>query len=281
METINNIAAIREQLARERKSGNRISFVPTMGNLHAGHMALVEAARQVSDRVVVSIFVNPMQFGENEDLDTYPRTLAEDQEKLSSASVDYLFAPTARTMYPLAIQTQITVPGLSSILCGVSRPHFFTGVATVCVKLFNIIQPDIAIFGEKDWQQLTIIRHVVTDLCLPMEIAGVTTGRAEDGLALSSRNGYLTPNERAIAPTLYQTLTRMGQQLASGSRDYPAIERAAISQLGTAGFMPDYVQIVNRHTLQHPAPADRELIIVAAAQLGKARLLDNLQVDIS
>jgi pantoate--beta-alanine ligase len=281
MNIVTTIDAIREQLARERDAGQTISFVPTMGNLHEGHMALIEAARQASDRVVVSIFVNPMQFGQNEDLDSYPRTLADDQEKLVAAGVDYLFAPNVRDMYPKGIETQITVPVLSHILCGVSRPGFFTGVATICVKLFNIVQPDIAVFGEKDWQQLTIIRHVVADLWLPLEIMGVATGRADDGLALSSRNGYLTVAERAIAPALYQTLCHTRQQIVAGDRDYSALEQAAIRRLDQAGFKHDYVKIVNRHTLEYPTSADRELVIVAAAQLGGARLIDNLLVDIA
>ncbi len=281
MNIVTTIDAIREPLARERDAGQTISFVPTMGNLHEGHMALIEAARQASDRVVASIFVNPMQFGQNEDLDSYPRTLADDREKLVAAGVDYLFAPNVRDMYPMGIETQITVPVLSHILCGVSRPSFFTGVATICVKLFNIVQPDIAVFGEKDWQQLTIIRHVVADLWLPLEIMGVATGRAEDGLALSSRNGYLTTAERAIAPALYQTLSYTGQQIVAGERDYSALEQAAIRRLDQAGFKHDYVKIVNQHTLEYPTSADKELVILAAAQLGKARLIDNLLVDIS
>ena len=281
MNIVTTIDAIREQLARERDAGQTISFVPTMGNLHEGHMALIEAARQASDRVVVSIFVNPMQFGQNEDLDSYPRTLAEDREKLVAAGVDYLFAPNVRDMYPMGIETQITVPVLSHILCGVSRPSFFTGVATICVKLFNIVQPDIAVFGEKDWQQLTIIRHVVADLWLPLEIMGVATGRAEDGLALSSRNGYLTTAERAIAPALYQTLSHTGQKMVAGERDYSALEQAAIRRLEQAGFKHDYVKIINQHTLEYPTSADKELVIVAAAQLGGARLIDNLLVDIA
>ena len=281
MKTLHTISEVREALNAQRASGKRISFVPTMGNLHDGHLSLVEEARNVGDFSVVSIFVNPMQFGQNEDLDSYPRTLAADQEKLAAQGVDLLFSPNAKEMYPFGVETQVSVPALSNILCGVTRPVFFTGVATICTKLFNIIQPDVAIFGEKDWQQLTIIRHLVADLCLPLEIRGVATGRAESGLALSSRNGYLSEEELRIAPELFQALSNAKQRILDGDRDYYHIAQQAIAHLDNAGFKHDYVQIVNRDSLQPATSVDKSLVILAAAQLGSARLIDNVLVDLT
>ncbi len=280
MKTLTTINEIRAALAEERRGGRSISFVPTLGNLHDGHMALVRAGRKATDCVVVSIFVNPMQFGQNEDLDAYPRTLEQDHEKLINEGVKYLFAPTVREMYPHGVNTQITIPVLSSILCGASRPGHFSGVATICSKLFNIVQPDIAIFGEKDYQQLTIIRHMVNDLCIPVKILGVATGRAEDGLALSSRNQYLSDDERAAAPTLYAALTEARDKILAGERNYYAIEQAAIKRVDAAGFRADYFQVMSRDYLKNPTPVDLNLVIVTAAQLGKARLIDNVQIDL-
>ena len=280
MKTITTINEIRAVLAEERRGGRSISFIPTLGNLHDGHMALVRAGRKATDCAVVSIFVNPMQFGQNEDLDAYPRTLEQDHEKLISEGVKYLFAPTVREMYPHGVNTQITIPVLSSILCGASRPGHFSGVATICSKLFNIVQPDIAIFGEKDYQQLTIIRHMVNDLCIPVKILGVATGRAEDGLALSSRNQYLSDDECAAAPTLYAALTEARDKILAGERNYYEIEQAAIKRVDAAGFRTDYFQVMSRDYLKNPNPVDLNLVIVAAAQLGKARLIDNVQLDL-
>lgn len=280
MKTLPTIQEIRHALAQERKKGRRIGFVPTLGNLHEGHMALIRAAKAQADCVVASVFVNPMQFAANEDLDAYPRTLEADQEKLIQEGTDYLFAPTAREMYPEGVNTQIIIPVLSNILCGASRPGHFTGVATICTKLFNIVQPDVSMFGEKDFQQLTIIRHMVEDLCIPVSIVGVQTGRAEDGLALSSRNAYLSPEERQAAPELYRSLRKAREAIQNGERDYYRIEQAAIEQITAAGFKNDYFHVMNRNTLETPTSADQELIILAAAQLGKARLIDNLQLDI-
>jgi len=280
MQTINTIADLRAALANERKQGNRISFVPTMGNLHAGHMALVEHASQVSDCIVASVFVNPMQFSQNEDIDAYPRTLDSDQKLLAERGVKYLLAPTAREMYPQGVSTQVQIPVLSNLYCGASRPGHFVGVATICAKLFNIVQPDIAVFGEKDFQQLTIIRQMVRDLCIPVEIIGVQTGRAEDGLALSSRNGYLSAQERQIAPALYRTLCAAAEKIKAGERNFAEVESAANQQLADAGFKPDYFHVVNRETLDTANLNDKEIIILAAAQLGKARLIDNLFVDL-
>jgi len=280
METITTISEIRNALAAERQQGRTISFVPTLGNLHEGHMALIRAARAAADCVVASVFVNPMQFAANEDLDAYPRTLAADQEKLITEGTHYLFSPSVREMYPGGLSTQVTIPVLSNILCGASRPGHFTGVATICAKLFNIVQPDVSMFGEKDFQQLTIIRHMVNDLCVPVKIIGVQTGRAPDGLALSSRNAYLTSAEREVAPVLYQNLVSCREAIISGERDYYQLEEAARRRLKQAGFRPDYFQVMNRQTLEPPTSADHELIILAAAQLGKARLIDNIQLEI-
>jgi pantoate--beta-alanine ligase len=280
MKTLNTTAELRAALATERQLGNSISFVPTMGNLHAGHMALVEHARQVSDCIVSSIFVNPMQFSQNEDIDAYPKTLAADQKLLEERDVKYLFAPTAREMYPQGVSTQVQIPVLSNLYCGASRPGHFVGVATICAKLFNIVQPDIAVFGEKDFQQLTIIRQMVRDLCIPVNIIGVQTGRAEDGLALSSRNGYLSDEERQIAPALHQALRKAADKIKAGERNYADVENCAQQQLLEAGFTPDYFHVVNKETLDTAAFADKDLIILAAAQLGKARLIDNLFIDL-
>lgn len=280
MQTYTTINQIREVLAQQRQQGHTIGFVPTLGNLHEGHMALIRAARAAADCVVASVFVNPMQFAANEDLDAYPRTLEADKEKLVAEGADFLFAPTAREMYPEGVSTQITIPVLSNILCGASRPGHFTGVATICAKLFNIIQPNVSMFGEKDYQQLTIIRHMVNDLCIPVSIVGVQTGRAEDGLALSSRNTYLTTEERQKAPELYRSLITTKEAIKNGIRDYYQLEQAANKRLANAGFKPDYFHVLNRNSLETANSADRKLIILAAAQLGKARLIDNLQLDI-
>jgi len=280
MQTINTIADLRAALAYERKQGNSISFVPTMGNLHAGHMALVEHASKASDCIVASVFVNPMQFSQNEDMDAYPRTLEADQKLLEERGVKYLFAPTAREMYPQGVSTQVQIPVLSNLYCGASRPGHFVGVATICAKLFNIVQPDFAVFGEKDFQQLTIIRQMVRDLCVPVEIIGVQTGRADDGLALSSRNGYLNQTERQTAPALYKTLRDAAEKIKAGELNFAEVEEAANQQLTEAGFKPDYFHVVNRETLDTASLNDKEIIILAAAQLGKARLIDNLFVDL-
>jgi pantoate--beta-alanine ligase len=281
MKIITAINELRAILAQERASGKKISFVPTMGNLHEGHLDLVRRAHQSSDCVVVSIFVNQMQFGPSEDYTNYPRTPEADQQKLHSEKVDYLFMPTATEMYPptgITTHTEVFVPDVSTILCGASRPGHFKWVATVVAKLFNIVQPDVAIFGEKDFQQLTVIRSMVTDLCMPIEIIGAPTTRGESGLALSSRNGYLTPSELAIAPTLYKTLMQIKQKLADGNRDFVALESQAKSTLAEAGFVPDYISIRCQSDLSEPTADDKMLVILAAAKLGKARLIDNLQV---
>lgn len=270
---------LRRQIAAWRKRGERIAFVPTMGNLHAGHLSLVTAAHLHAERVVVSIFVNPLQFGPNEDLDDYPRTLEADRQALAQVSCDLLFVPSAQTLYPrgLAAQTRVEVPGLSDILCGASRPGHFVGVATVVCKLFNLVQPDVALFGEKDFQQLLIIRRMVEDLAIPVTIIGMPTVREPDGLAMSSRNSYLTPEERARAPLLYRVLNEVAEALRSG-QPLAEAERSGVESLKAAGFRPDYLSVRRAKDLAPPGLKDRDLVILAAAYLGRARLIDNLRV---
>lgn len=280
MRTVQAIADLRAQIADWRRAGERVALVPTMGNLHAGHLHLVERARELASRTVASIFVNPTQFGPNEDYAGYPRTLEDDRQHLESVGLDLLFAPTVAALYPRPLEemTQVIVPGLSQILCGANRPIHFRGVATVVNKLFNLAQPDVAVFGEKDWQQLVIIRRMAADLDLPVEIVGVPTVRETDGLAMSSRNRYLTPEERSRAPALYATLTACAARLRAGERDCAALAVAAQTRLTGAGFRPDYFEIRRADDLQPPAAEDRELRILAAAWLGRARLIDNLPV---
>lgn len=280
MRTVHTIRDLRATIAGYRAQGKRIGLVPTMGNLHEGHLDLVHKASDAADVVVTSIFVNPMQFGANEDLDAYPRTLAEDQEKLRGAGNHLLFAPTAEEIYPegLARQTQVVVPDVSEGHCGASRPGHFEGVATVVTMLFNMVQPDVAVFGEKDFQQLAVIRKMVRDLFMPIEIIGAPTVREADGLAKSSRNGYLSPAERQQAAILYKTLQTAASALTEGSTDYAAIETEACASLSAAGFRPDYLNIVNSRTLKPASPGDHELTLLAAAFLGTTRLIDNLSV---
>ncbi|MFL9815436.1 pantoate--beta-alanine ligase [Stutzerimonas sp. VN223-3] len=282
MNVVKTVADLRAAVARARGEDKRIGFVPTMGNLHAGHIALVKKAGQRADFVVASIFVNPLQFGPNEDLASYPRTLAADQEKLFDAGCHLLFAPSVEEMYPhgQALQTIVRVPGVSEGLCGGSRPGHFDGVSTVVSKLFNMVLPDLAVFGQKDFQQLAVIRTMVRDLNMPVQIIGEPTMRAEDGLALSSRNGYLSADERATAPALYRTLNQLADAIRNGDRDYPALLAKGQQTLQAAGLRPDYLEIRNATDLQ-PATADtRELVILVAAFLGRTRLIDNLLVDI-
>lgn len=278
MQTVDSIAALRRQLSNWRQQGKTIAFVPTMGNLHAGHLALVEQARQRADKVVVSIFVNPMQFGPNEDFERYPRTLEDDIAKLKTAAADLLFTPQVEEIYPAghAHATRVEVPGLSQGLCAEQRPGHFTGVATVVAKLFNIVQPDVALFGEKDYQQLLVVRRVVANLCFPIEVIGVATVRESDGLAMSSRNGYLDRAEREIAPKLYQALKCAAEKLKQGGFDYAALELEGMDALKTAGFEPEYFTIRDAVTLQPPTADASEVVILAAAKLGQTRLIDNL-----
>ena len=278
--TAHTIAELRVRIAAWKRAGERVAFVPTMGNLHRGHIHLVERARELAPRTVASIFVNPMQFGANEDYAGYPRTLEDDCRQLQAAGLDLLFAPKLTEIYPrpLADMTQVTVPELSGILCGVSRPVHFSGVTTVVTKLFNMVQPDVAVFGEKDWQQLIIIRRMAADLDMPVEIVGVPTVREPDGLAMSSRNGYLSTEERATAPALYATLRATAERLCVGERDCATLEAEAKAGLAAAGFRPDYFEIRRSDDLRRPTPGDVDLRIFAAAWLGRARLIDNLAV---
>ncbi len=260
--------------------GDGIAFVPTMGNLHAGHLALVARARELAPRVVVSIYVNPLQFGPQEDFAAYPRTLEEDRARLAEAGADLVFAPRDAVMYPrpLSETTRVHVPGLSEILCGAHRPGHFDGVATVVARLFNLVRPDHAVFGEKDYQQLLVIRRMVDDLAIPVRIHGVPTVREPDGLAMSSRNQYLTPEERARAPALYRALRAAAEALARGSEDYGRLESQGRVALEAAGFRVDYFTVRDADDLGPPAPG-RPRVVLAAARLGRARLIDNLRVD--
>ncbi|HGA2319131.1 TPA: pantoate--beta-alanine ligase [Pseudomonas putida] len=282
MNTVKTVRELRAAVARARSEGKRIGFVPTMGNLHSGHAALVTKAAQRADFVVASIFVNPLQFGANEDLDKYPRTLAADQQRLLDAGCHLLFAPTVEEMYPdgMAVQTRVSVPGLSEGLCGASRPGHFEGVATVVSKLFNMVQPDLAVFGEKDYQQLAVIRAMVRDLNMPIQIIGEPTVRAEDGLALSSRNGYLTPEQRSTAPVVYRTLKQIGEALGRGQVDFAALIEQGKADLIAAGLRPDYLEVRHAVNLRPATFGDRDLVILVAAYLGNTRLIDNLYLHL-
>lgn len=283
MLVVNNPLPLREQIGQWRREGRAIAFVPTMGNLHQGHLTLVDEARRHGDKVVVSIFVNPMQFDKAEDLANYPRTLAQDCAALEAAGVDLVFTPTPEIMYPagLASQTFVEVPGISSLLEGALRPGHFRGVSTVVTKLFNLVQPDVACFGEKDYQQLALIRKMVADMAMPIAIVGVPTVRAEDGLALSSRNGYLTAAERALAPELARTMHWIAEQIVGGNRDLAALVATASSRLDGAGFRTDAIDIVDADTLEAASAASQRLVILMAAYLGKARLIDNCVVPLA
>jgi pantoate--beta-alanine ligase len=252
-----------------------------MGNLHAGHLELVRRARERADRTVVSIFVNPLQFGPSEDLAAYPRTLEADRKRLAEAGADLLFAPGVEEVYPggQAGQTRVEVPGISDILCGASRPGHFTGVATVVCKLFNMVQPDLAVFGEKDFQQLMVIRRMTADLSMPVEILGAPTVREPDGLAMSSRNGYLNEEERQRAPRLQQTLRSAAQALQRGE-SVVGVESRAAAELAAAGFEPDYFSVRRAADLGEPGADEHELVILAAAHLGQTRLIDNIRADV-
>jgi pantoate--beta-alanine ligase len=280
MDTVTTIGAVREHVRAWRRQGLRVAFVPTMGNLHAGHVSLIDAARRHGERFVASIFVNPMQFGPNEDFAHYPRTPLEDARMLAAAGCNLMFSPEVREVYPNGAEraTRIEVPGLSRILEGEFRPGFFEGVCTVVAQLFHIVEPDVAVFGEKDFQQLTVIRRMVADLCMPVEIIGAPTVRDADGLAMSSRNQYLTAAERALAPTIHATLQTAAQRLAAGDAEFASIERAGVQTLESAGFRPDYFAVRDAANLSAPLAGTRALVALTAARIGKARLIDNLQV---
>ena len=282
MDIVASTADLRARVHAWRGRQDRIAFVPTMGNLHAGHLKLVRHARAIAGHVVVSIFVNPMQFGPGEDYDTYPRTLEADTAALRQADADLLFTPDVDEIYPgeMDSTTRVVVPGLGDILCGAFRPGFFAGVATVVTRLLNLVQPDVAVFGEKDYQQLVLIRRMTRELCLPVNIEAVATEREPDGLAMSSRNGYLNPTERVTAAILYRTLGEVKAAVENGAVDYPVLERTAMAALIRAGFRPDYVSIRRATDLGEPAAGDTALRVLAAAWLGSARLIDNLEITV-
>ncbi|MBE4590122.1 pantoate--beta-alanine ligase [Vibrio navarrensis] len=283
MQTFADIAALRDQLRAFKREGRKIAFVPTMGNLHEGHLTLVRKAREHADIVVVSIFVNPMQFERADDLNNYPRTLDEDLSKLNSQGVDLVFTPSAEMMYPEGLdkQTAVEVPGLSSMLEGASRPGHFRGVATIVTKLFNIVQPDVACFGEKDFQQLAIIRKMTSDLALDIEIIGVPTVREMDGLAMSSRNSLLTIDERQRAPVLARTMRWISSAIRGGRDDYASIIEDANDQLRAADLQPDEIFIRDARTLQAINADTTQAVILMSAFLGKARLIDNQVVELN
>jgi pantoate--beta-alanine ligase len=276
MHILHSIQAVRDW----RRQAGRVVFVPTMGNLHDGHLALVREARQRGDAVIVSIFVNRLQFGQGEDFDSYPRTFDADRAKLETAGVDALFIPDERELYPRIRQDfNVEPPHLQNELCGAFRPGHFRGVATVVTKLFNIVQPDAACFGKKDFQQLAIIRAMVSDLNMPIDIVPVDTGRADDGLALSSRNGYLSEAERAEAPRLYRNLCQIRDALTAGNNQYADLEAAARTDLTTHGWQVDYIEIRAANTLDIAHAGEHQLVVLAAARLGKTRLIDNIEVQ--
>ncbi|HED6372262.1 TPA: pantoate--beta-alanine ligase [Escherichia coli O157] len=280
---IETLPLLRQQIRRLRMEGKRVALVPTMGNLHDGHMELVDEAKARADVVVVSIFVNPMQFDRPEDLARYPRTLQEDCEKLNKRKVDLVFAPSVKEIYPNGTETHtyVDVPGLSTMLEGASRPGHFRGVSTIVSKLFNLVQPDIACFGEKDFQQLALIRKMVADMGFDIEIVGVPIMRAKDGLALSSRNGYLTAEQRKIAPGLYKVLSSIADKLQAGERDLDEIIAIAGQELNEKGFRADDIQIRDADTLLEVSETSKRAVILVAAWLGDARLIDNKMVELA
>jgi len=278
------IKALREQIKTWRMQGLKIAFVPTMGNLHDGHLALVKTAHQHADKVVVSIFINPMQFGLSEDIDNYPKTHQKDKEKLIGESTDLLFLPSSEIIYPKGYtdNTFVEVPNISNLYCGKSRPGHFRGVATVVCKLFNLVYPDVACFGSKDYQQLQIIQTMVDDLSMPVDIIPVEIIREKSGLAMSSRNGYLTEEETQQAPVLYQTLQWLAEQLKdeTNRHNHQRLCQQASNKINKAGLTTDYINICHAHTLATSTPEDKNLVILASAFCGKARLIDNMQIKI-
>lgn len=280
MQVFHHISSLREALAAERRAGKRIGFVPTMGNLHSAHLELVKIAQKSCDIVVTSIFVNPLQFGLNEDWDKYPRTLVADSAKLESVGCNYLFCPDEKEIYPngMAEQTRVIVPTMTDVLCGASRPGHFEGVTTVVTKLFNIVQPDEAVFGIKDFQQLAVIRRMVEDLCIPVKITAGEIFREADGLAMSSRNGFITPDERPKVAVLNRSLNAIKQAITDGRRDFTVLVTEARTQIEAAGFRVDYISICNSRTLEMAAHDDREITILGAMYTQGARLIDNVSV---
>ena len=270
-----------QELRDWRRDAGSVAFVPTMGNLHEGHLALVREAKKRADNVVVSIFVNRLQFGQGEDFDKYPRTLGQDAAKLEGEGVAVVFAPDEKELYPNVEQRyNVEPPNLQNELCGRFRPGHFRGVATVVTKLFNIVQPDAACFGKKDYQQLAIIKGFAEDLNFNVEIVPVDTGRASDGLALSSRNQYLNENERAEAPRLFRELNKIAEALRGGNLAYAELEQTAVRNLTAAGWTVDYVEIRHAESLAVAHAGDKDLVVLAAARLGGTRLIDNVEVSL-
>ncbi|WP_447735763.1 pantoate--beta-alanine ligase [Rhodanobacter soli] len=281
MQTVQDVPALRAAIRGWRTQGQTVGFVPTMGNLHAGHQSLIRLARARTERVVASVFVNPTQFGPNEDYDRYPRTLVQDQAALAEQDCDLLFAPDVATMYPFGPEHSVSVrvPRITDTLEGAHRPGHFDGMATVVCKLFNMVQPDVAVFGQKDFQQLKVVERMVRDLGLPVKVVAAPILRADDGLALSSRNQYLSVEERTRAPLIHDTLLKMRELLAQG-HPWQAIEQTAAARLARAGFVPDYVAIRRAEDLAEPAEGEHEgLVALVAARLGNTRLIDNLLFD--
>lgn len=282
VQTIETAELLRDQLADWRASEEHIALVPTMGNLHQGHVSLIELAREHAEKVVVSIFVNPTQFGQSEDFDDYPRTMDRDTRRANRAGADLIFAPSVETMYPYGLDgaTSITVPIISEEFCGSFRPGHFDGVSSVVSRLFSLVQPDAAIFGQKDYQQQLVIRRLVRDLNLPIRIVTAETIREDDGLAMSSRNQYLTEQDREIAPQLYKVLQATGKKLQAGQREFSELEATALERLRQAGFEPDYVGIRRAEDLSVPDRDCDELVVLAAANLGNTRLIDNIVITV-
>ncbi|MFW5425627.1 MAG: pantoate--beta-alanine ligase [Methylophagaceae bacterium] len=282
MKTVKTVAELRQQITEWKQAGQRIVLVPTMGNLHQGHLSLVKKAKKLANKVIVSIFVNPLQFDDKTDLSAYPRTLEADIEQLVAVECDAVFTPTAQTMYPYGMdeQTIITVPGMDDKLCGQARPGHFDGVATVVAKLFNMVQPDVAIFGEKDYQQLLLIKKMVADLNLPLEIIGLPTHREASGLAMSSRNQYLTEQQREQAASIYRILSEIKTKILKGETDFVKLEQQAKDELTQLDFEPDYVDIRHSGNLEPAKQSDKELRVLLAARLGKARLIDNIACNL-
>lgn len=282
MQIIKSRDELREHVSAWRQDDEHVALVPTMGNLHSGHASLVEIAREHAERVVVSVYVNPTQFGPDEDFDDYPRTLKRDTQRLKQVGADLLFAPDDGTMYPFGhdCATVVAVPGLTENFCGASRPGHFDGVTTVVARLFALVQPEVAVFGQKDYQQQLVIRYMAVDLNLPIRIITAPTVREKDGLAMSSRNAYLGDTQRQAAPVLYQVLLDVGQALQDGSREFSALEDSAAATLEAAGFEVDYLAIRRAENLAEPDRDCDELVVLAAAVLGKARLIDNVVVTV-
>jgi pantoate--beta-alanine ligase len=273
---------LEEQLIEWRRQDDHVALVPTMGNLHAGHLSLVKLAREHAERVVVSIFVNPTQFGESEDFDQYPRTLERDTRRLKQSAADLIFAPGVEMMYPFGLKdaTTVSVPRITENFCGASRPGHFDGVTSVVARLFALVQPDLAVFGQKDYQQQLVIRHMSLDLNLPVAIITGATVREEDGLAMSSRNQYLSEAERLTAPVLYEVLSSVGKDLQNGRRDFDILESESVAKLSEAGFDVDYLSIRRAQNLEIPDRDCDELVVLAAARLGDARLIDNTVITV-